>query len=424
MIRQRPSSSVAARAAVAAILLVLAAGALGAQTFGRVVLTVTDADGQPLPGAKITVTCELLPRFHKELKTNKKGEATVAVVDATKRYQVSVELEGYLPHQESIKPRLGQTSRAQVVLRSVTSQVPPPTEEATLTPAQEVFNEGVAALQQEDLTTAEAKFRQALEMDPHLEAPVRSALGGLHLMAGQPESAIADAQALLALEPQNSRGYRILYEAHKALGDEKEAEKALKALSELDRGGDTVAMVYNEGVESFRVGDMAAAKARFAEALEMQPDFELALKGMLQVLLREESHLEAVAIVERLLALHPDDKNLLGLRHRLYKAAGDETKAQEALAALVEADPTLVVQQALERGVALYNAGDARAASEQFERALAVEPDNAKAHYHLGLCFVNLGDNAKAREHFERFLALAPDDPDAGTARDMLNYLE
>jgi Tfp pilus assembly protein PilF len=42
----------------------------------------------------------------------------------------------------------------------------------------------------------------------------------------------------------------------------------------------------------------------------------------------------------------------------------------------------------------------------------------------LGLCYVNSGDNAKAKEHFSRFLELAPDDPDAGTAAEMVQYLE
>jgi cytochrome c-type biogenesis protein CcmH/NrfG len=51
-------------------------------------------------------------------------------------------------------------------------------------------------------------------------------------------------------------------------------------------------------------------------------------------------------------------------------------------------------------------------------------PGSARAHYMLGLCYVNAGDMPRAKEHLEAFLKLAPpNDPDAETARQMLEEL-
>jgi hypothetical protein len=41
----------------------------------------------------------------------------------------------------------------------------------------------------------------------------------------------------------------------------------------------------------------------------------------------------------------------------------------------------------------------------------------------LGLCLA-ASDVAQARGHLETFLRLAPEDPDAPTAREMLQYLQ
>ena len=50
-------------------------------------------------------------------------------------------------------------------------------------------------------------------------------------------------------------------------------------------------------------------------------------------------------------------------------------------------------------------------------------PDHAKANYLLGIALVG-EDPAKAKGLLEKFIALAPNDPDAATAKEMLQYLE
>ena len=58
-----------------------------------------------------------------------------------------------------------------------------------------------------------------------------------------------------------------------------------------------------------------------------------------------------------------------------------------------------------------------------FEAIVAGQPNHAKSHYMLGMCYAGEDNKPKAKEHFEKFLSLAPDDPDAGTAKELLKYV-
>ena len=77
---------------IALAMAVLLAGAVHSQgTFGRLLLVVSDQDGNPVEGAKITATCKELTDFLEQKETNKKGKATLAFGDATKVYDIKVE---------------------------------------------------------------------------------------------------------------------------------------------------------------------------------------------------------------------------------------------------------------------------------------------------------------------------------------------
>ena len=129
---------------------------------------------------------------------------------------------------------------------------------------------------------------------------VHSALGTVYLEMGDPQSAIASANTLLEAEPENPRGYRLLYEANQALGNEQEAQAALKRLAKLDSGGDTATLLYNEGVEALNVGDRKSAKQRFQELLEFSPDFAPALSALAVLQINDREFEAAAATAEKM----------------------------------------------------------------------------------------------------------------------------
>lgn len=63
-----------------------------------------------------------------------------------------------------------------------------------------------------------------------------------------------------------------------------------------------------------------------------------------------------------------------------------------------------------ERGVSLFNLVRFDEARAAFEAVLARVPDDAYAHYHLGLLAEHLGDHEVARRHLDRARSLAPAD--------------
>jgi tetratricopeptide (TPR) repeat protein len=417
--RWRTLAIAASLALVAASFLGLATAA-GAQTFGRVKFKVTTPDGEPATGVKITVTCRERGGYRQDLETNNKGEAVLSVVDATKLYQFRLDYEGYPSLEDEIKPELRQTITREVVL--MPTAPPPPSAEARLTPAQQAFNAGITAAQTDDLATARARFEEAAALDAKL-APPHLALAGLALDDEDYETAVRHAGRVIELEADNARAYRILHAAHTQLGNKKEAKAALDALEGLGEGADAAAVIYNEGVAAFRVGDNATAEASFLRALELQADLTSAVSALGVLYMQSGRHAEAAAMAERALALEPGNARMLRLRWDAYRAAGDEAKAREAHDALAAADPQVLVSELFDEGARLFEAGDVQGAQRQFESVLEIAPEHARAHYQLGLCLVNAGDTAAAREHIRKFLELAPDDPEAATAREMLTFL-
>src|SRR5690349_2686437 len=99
------------RALLAALTLSLAlAGALSAGEEGRVLATVVDDAGAPIVGAKALVTREGTG-YKLEKTTDKKGQVTLLILDATQEYQIHVEKEGYATFEEKIKPKIQDTLR-------------------------------------------------------------------------------------------------------------------------------------------------------------------------------------------------------------------------------------------------------------------------------------------------------------------------
>lgn len=417
---------IGAQILIALVAFLFASTAAQAQ-FGRISIYVVDDGGKPIEGVKITATSDELGNFEQVETTNKKGKATFSFSDATKLYNFHFEHDAYPPLDQQFKPQVRTSINREVTLSKAATggTVPDETTETRVvfTAAEEVFNEGVRALQGGDLATAEASFASALEKDPDMVL-AHSALAGVYVQQNQPQKALDAVERLLELDPGNPRGVRIRYEAHSALGNKKEAAEALEELKKLDTGGDTVTFIYNEGVAATKVGDYKTAKERFLEALELQPDLSAAIGALAIIYIKEGENEKAVEMAERHLELVPDDKMSLRVRFDAYRALGDKAKTAEALEALKEADPEVLISQFMEAGVAHFNNGDGAAAQAAFQTVLDLDPNHARAHYRMGLALINTGEIEKAKEHLRKFTELAPaNDPELPVAKDMLSAL-
>jgi tetratricopeptide (TPR) repeat protein len=403
---------------------------------GRILGTVVDASGAPIVGAKIVLT-RAGTQYRQEKTSDAKGKFTLLVLDATAEYLLHAEKEGFAPYEETVKPKIGDVLRVSFTLQSAQPAAPKPGEPGGGPTAEEVkalegknqaiaaFNEGVTLLHGGDVAAAAPKFEAAVQIDPTL-APAQAALAEIDFDLKKYPEALAAADRYLALEPGQVRGLRVRYDALQAMGDKEKARQALDTLVAADHSRETAVRVYNLGAEASRAGDRDAAAAYLKRALEVDPTLGQAASALGNMYLTKKSYKEALALADQILATQPQSLEALTIKHEALKGMGDKKGAEAALAAMNAAKNAANqdVASLFNQGVAMYNSGSLPEATEAFERVVATDPKFPKAHYMLGLLYSNNGQPDKAREHLQTFLELAPNDPDAATAREMLDYLK
>lgn len=412
--------------AAAALLvgLVVAGGAAHAQGQGRVLVTILDQNGTPLPDVQIDITSPEF-KYEQKKKTDKRGQASILFLDATRNYLMVFSKEGFLTLEQPIKPQIGETMRHTFNLLPATKPAEAEGVPAELTGESqsiEVFNAGVAALQSGDQATAIAKFQESATLDPKQSAAF-GAQADVFLAQNKYKEALEATDKYLELKPGDPRGMRSRYDALKGMKDER-AAAALEELIKTDPGKETAVRVFNEGAERTRAGKMEEAITYLNRALEVDPSLEPAYSALANHYLTRKKYKEAVEVAERHLKVNPKSLEAMTVLQEAYKGLGDKAKAAE-VAASMEAQTATggTPDEVFRQGVTLFNANNFERAKAAFEKVLTLDPKHAKTHYMLGLLYANSGDIAKAKEFLTKFVQMAPNDPDAETAKEALKDL-
>ncbi len=230
------------------------------------------------------------------------------------------------------------------------------------------------------------------------------------------------------LKPKPEDTLRLTFTLAKAV----EAPAAAAAPKEMS-GNDKAILAYNEGVNLLKANNLAGAAPKFEEAAALNPQLAEAQAALADLYLEMGRHPQALAAADRYLVLKPNDPRGLRARYDALKAAGDGDKARATLEALAAADPkgegTAI--RYFNEGAELTRAGKFDEAAAWFEKVVEIapaEPKFAKAHYVLGLTYAkdekDAAKKARAKEQLQTFLQMAPNDPDAGTAKQFLDYLK
>ncbi len=187
-------------------------------------------------------------------------------------------------------------------------------------------------------------------------------------------------------------------------------------------------------------GNLAAARERYEAAAAAAPRFPLGFRKAAGIAVRQNRHAEAIALLERYLALRPRDVaaiRVLGMQQyldedvvaaqatfeRALGVAPDDAEAHFGLG-LALADEAAEQERALQHlrtalaaapanAMALYTVGrilagqdDFAGAATAFESSLAIDERQSDAHYRLALAYARLGRRDEAREHQTRFREL------------------
>ena len=405
------------------LFLALAAGHAEAQA-ARVVVTVKDAAGHPIEGVTVTVTCAARSDYRELRTTSKKGTAAVTHMDWLEAYTYLFEKEGYEAQTREVRPDYTETTKLEVVLPARVAVAAPAAEPAAPSGrgrALAAFTEGTEAHQAGDLELAERKFRQAAELSPDAAEP-HIALSVVAHERGDLAGAATEAEAALRISPTNAQALFLRYDAYRLQGDAERTAAALEALRQSGTAPAAAQEVFRKGLDAHRSGDAELAVAKFRQSIELDPRLANGYVMLASIALRKGEVAQAAELVGKALEIEPGNANALKVRYDALRQAGDEAGAKQALDALIAGDPEWAATELYNHAVELYNADEMASAADAFERVIAAKPEDARAHFLLGMAKYNIGQTEDAKTHLTRFLELAPDDPDAALAREMLRY--
>jgi tetratricopeptide (TPR) repeat protein len=186
------------------------------------------------------------------------------------------------------------------------------------------------------------------------------------------------------------------------------AEKA--ALS----GAGRAVLVYNEGVEAQRTGDLDTAAKKYQEAATINPELAAAHTSLAAVAHLRGDFPTAAAEAEMALAIDPTDVRAMQLRFDSYRQSGDTVKAEEAAEALRNAGgASETAAQIFNEGAEAYNSGDVAAAISKFQQAAELDPTMAQARLVLAKVLYSKGGLSDALTWAQEVLVLEPENKEA-----------
>lgn len=310
-------------------------------------------------------------------------EANGLLVEATDAYAVALGLDGADPkwpyHRARLLARRGDVAAALVDLDGVIARAP------SYAPAR--WRQGFWRLDLGDTDRALESFRAAMQAGPDDPAgPV--GIARVHLSRREDSEAAAELERLLERSPGNRYALQLLGTAYQRLGREDEARFASSVGA---AGQPEWADPWAGEVDQYRRG--FAAMLKEATRLGMERRFD-----------------QAIALLEQLRRLRPDDTALQVYLGGMHAAAGDMAAAESLLTPVLQANPRQFdALMHLASGYLFSGALDT--AAVYADRAIALRPDSADASKLRGIVLWRRGQDREAMAGFEAAAAADPRDP-------------
>jgi tetratricopeptide (TPR) repeat protein len=287
-------------------------------------------------------------------------EANGLLVQAAENYEVAVRLDGDEPrwryHLALLTARRGEIDTALAQLDRVIQLAP------AYAPAR--WKQGLWWLDRGDTAKAQAAFEAAANAAP-ADPAAQIGLALVHLSNREDARAAAALDKVLAAHPGDRYALQLLGTAYRRLGREQDARFALTVGSS---GQPSWPDPWSDEIAQYRRGFAAMLKEATQLGLERKFD-------------------QAIARLDQLVTLRPDDRALRVYLGGMYAAAG---RVNDAAAIL---DPVL-----------------------------AAEPSNFDATMHLATGYLFAGDLDRAAAYAARALALRPSNADAAKLRGMVHW--
>jgi tetratricopeptide (TPR) repeat protein len=260
--------------AIGLALVALPASAQSGQVKGKVV----DAKGQPIDGAKVTISNVETSGRKLETKTNKKGEY-IQIGLQPGHYTITVE-KGDLKDTKDVQIHLDMAELNFTLApgqgsMSKEDQAKMAAKNAAI---QKAFGEGVELSNQNKNEEAIAKFQEVLVSVPKC-AECYANIGTIQARMKEYEKAEASFKQAIEVKPDFADGYNQLATVYNMEKKFDLAAEAAKKAAELSGtaggaagGGGSASTVFNQGVILWNAGKIPEAKAQFEQAVKIDPN--------------------------------------------------------------------------------------------------------------------------------------------------------
>jgi tetratricopeptide (TPR) repeat protein len=310
-------------------------------------------------------------------------EANGLLVQAAENYAVAVGLDGKEPRWRYLlallKARRGEIDSALADLERVVQLAP------DYVPAR--WKQGLWWLDRGDTSKAQAAFQVAVQAAPRDPAG-HIGLGLVHLSKREDAKAAAALETVLAASPGDRYALQLLGTAYRRLGREQDA---LFALTVGSTGQPMWADPWSDEVGQYRRGFAAMLKEATQLGLERKFD-------------------EAIARLDQLVKLRPDDQALRVYLGGMYAAAGRVTEAAAILDPVLAADPSHF-DATMHLASGYLFAGNLDRAAGYATQALALRPSNPDAAKLQGMVHWQQGRTREAETLFTAAASADPRDP-------------
>ncbi len=211
---------------------------------------------------------------------------------------------------------------------------------------------------------------------------------------GQTAKALADVDAVLAIDPNRARGFRIRGEIFRQNGKTEAAFQALNQAIKLEP--DNADGYDNRGNVFNNTGKYDRAIEDYNEALRLKPDFAQAFSDRGAAWYFKGDFQRAIADYDQAIRLEPDRAQTYTNRGAAYRKLGRIERALDDETAAIRIDPSQP-EYFDNRGLDLADNGDHTSAIADFSEAIKLRPT---ANF-----LTNQGDVYQAMKEYDRAIA-------------------
>lgn len=186
----------------------------------------------------------------------------------------------------------------------------------------DAFHAGVSAMLRGDLDEAVAQYSRALESapTPEAQAQVHQARAATYYRMGEPDKALADADAVIRLRPDLADAYSLRGQILQAKG---QPDLALNDLEIAVRLKPEARNYGNRGFGRMALGQLDAALEDFNEAIRLKPRYAEAYLGRGTYYLRNRDYRAAIGQFDQVIQLSPEHASAYNLRGNSYAYLGE-----------------------------------------------------------------------------------------------------